>query len=113
MIISFISREYLQFDPNNISTKSILALCYLIILGSILAFSAFNYLLVRVSPEKVATSAYVNPVIAVFLGWWFNHERLTDQTLLAATIILTGVFFINSRFRKFTPKRKILLPKAE
>ncbi|MDX1942635.1 MAG: EamA family transporter [Saprospiraceae bacterium] len=111
LFISFVSGEYLQFDPNNISIKSILSWLYLLLFGSILAFSAFNYLLVRVSPEKVATSAYVNPVIAVFLGWWLNSEIINEQTLLAAIIILTGVFFINSRFKKtMLKKRKTLLP---
>lgn len=106
LIMSFAGGEFLDFDPNNISRKSIFSWIYLIIFGSILAFSAFNYLLVRVSPEKVATSAYVNPVIAILLGWWLNNEALTSQTLTAATLILTGVFFINSRFKKLLPKRR-------
>jgi len=73
-----------------------IALGYLILFGSLIAFSAFNYLLTKVSPSKVATSAYVNPIIAVFLGWWFRHEIITVQTLIAAAIMILGVFFINS-----------------
>ncbi len=104
--VSLLSGEYLQFNPAAVSAKSIFSWFYLIVLGSILAFSAFNYLLVRVSPEKVATSAYVNPVIAVVLGWWLNNEQLTSQTMMAAAFILAGVFFINSNFNWLLKRRK-------
>ncbi|WP_282122383.1 EamA family transporter [Algibacter mikhailovii] len=69
----------------------------LIIFGSIIAFTAFNYLLKMVSPEKVATSTYVNPIIALLLGWWILDERITLQSIIAAVILLTGVYFINTR----------------
>ncbi len=98
VMVSLLSGEYQAFDPARVSNKSIFAWFYLILLGSIVAFSAFNYLLVRVSPEKVATSAYVNPVIAALLGWQFNNEQLTPQSIVAAAFILIGVFFINSNF---------------
>ncbi len=70
---------------------------YLIIFGSILAFSAFTYLLRVESPDKVATFAYVNPVIAVLLGWVFRGEVLTASSGLAAVLLLTGVFLISTR----------------
>ncbi|WP_081208340.1 EamA family transporter [Salegentibacter sediminis] len=81
----------------------------LIIFGSIVAFTAFNYLLKVVSPEKVATSTYVNPVIAIFLGWYFLNEQITIQAVLAAIVLLTGVYFINTRkklvmFSRFSPR---------
>lgn len=69
----------------------------LIIFGSIVAFTAFNYLLKVVSTEKVTTSAYVNPVIALFLGWYILDEKLTLQSIIAAAILLTGVYFITSK----------------
>lgn len=100
LLASLISGEYKTFDWSAVSTKSILSWWYLLVFGSILAFSAFNYLLVRVSPEKVATSTYVNPVIAVLLGGALNDEKLTAQTFFAAAIMLTGVFFINTKFGK-------------
>jgi drug/metabolite transporter (DMT)-like permease len=68
----------------------------LIFFGSIIAFTAFNYLLKVVSPEKVATSTYVNPIIALILGWWVLNEQITTQSIIAAIILLTGVYFINS-----------------
>jgi len=69
----------------------------LIVFGSIVAFTSFNYLLKVVSPEKVATSTYVNPIIALLLGWYFLNEQITTQSVIAAAILLTGVYFINTR----------------
>lgn len=69
----------------------------LIIFGSIVAFTAFNYLLRVVSPEKVATSSYVNPIIAMLLGWYFLSEAITLQSIVAALILLIGVYFINTK----------------
>ena len=68
----------------------------LVIFGSIAAFTSFNYLLKRVSPEKVATSTYVNPIIAMFLGWYVLNEAISMQSIIAAIVLLTGVYFINS-----------------
>ncbi|TNJ41682.1 EamA family transporter [Tamlana fucoidanivorans] len=75
----------------------------LIVFGSIVAFTAFNYLLKTVSPEQVATSTYVNPIIALILGWWVLDEYISLQSIIAAVILLTGVYFINTR-RKFKPR---------
>ena len=69
----------------------------LIVFGSIVAFTAFNYLLKEVSTEKVSTSAYVNPVIALLLGWYILDEQISGQSIIAAIVLLTGVYFINSR----------------
>lgn len=74
-----------------------LSMIGLIIFGSIIAFTSFNYLLRVVSPEKVATSTYVNPVIALLLGWFFLKEQISLQSIIAAIILLTGVYFINTK----------------
>jgi len=81
----------------------------LIVFGSIVAFTAFNYLLKVVSTEKVSTSAYVNPVIALLLGWYVLNEHISLQSIIAAIILLTGVYFINSKkkiviFSRFSKK---------
>ena len=94
--------------PTTWSLEVQYSLVLLIIFGSIIAFTSFNYLLKVVSPEKVATSTYVNPIIALSLGWYFLNEQITTQSIFAALILLTGVYFINtnkkivifSRFRK-------------
>lgn len=74
-----------------------LTMVLLIIFGSIVAFTSFNYLLKVVSPEKVATSTYVNPIIALILGWYFLEEQITMQSIIAAVVLLTGVYFINTK----------------
>ncbi|XOL42110.1 putative inner membrane transporter YedA [Aequorivita nionensis] len=73
-----------------------LSMVLLIIFGSIVAFTSFNYLLKTVSPDKVATSTYVNPIIALILGWYILDEQITLQSIIAAAVLLTGVYFINT-----------------
>lgn len=82
--------------PQTWSSAAQFSLIVLIIFGSILAFTSFNYLLKVVSTEKVATSAYVNPIIALFLGWYILDEIITIQSVIAAAVLLIGVYFINS-----------------
>ncbi|MFS4491859.1 EamA family transporter [Maribacter sp. 2308TA10-17] len=99
-------------SPLTWSTDVQLSMVLLIVFGSIVAFTSFNYLLRVVSPEKVATSTYVNPIIALVLGWYFLDEQITTQSIVAAAILLTGVYFINtkkkltifSRFGKMSSK---------
>ncbi|MBL4746149.1 MAG: EamA family transporter [Flavobacteriaceae bacterium] len=95
--------------PTTWSEKVQISMVLLILFGGIVAFTAFNFLLRTVSPEKVATSTYVNPLIAMILGWYFLNEQVTQQSMVAAVVLLTGVYFINtkrklstrySRFRK-------------
>lgn len=86
--------------PNHWSTPLVWSMLLLAIFGSVVAFTSFNYLLKMVSPEKVSTSAYVNPIIAIFLGWLVLDEAISIQTIIAAAVLLTGVYFI-------TTKRKI------
>ena len=77
-----------------------IAMFLLITFGSIVAFTAFNFLLKQVSTEKVATSAYVNPIVAMLLGWYVLDETLSTQSIIAAVVLLTGVYFITSRKRR-------------
>lgn len=86
--------------PTTWSSNVQLSMLLLIVLGGIVAFTAFNYLLKVVSTEKVATSAYVNPVIALFMGWYFLDEKISTQSMVASAILLTGVYFITSRKRR-------------
>lgn len=87
-------------SPINWSLEVKIAMSLLVVFGGIIAFTAFNYLLKKVSPEKVSTSAYVNPVIALFMGWYFLDEKLSVQSIIASCVLLTGVYFITSRKRK-------------
>jgi drug/metabolite transporter (DMT)-like permease len=69
----------------------------LVIFGSIVAFTSFNYLLRTVSPEKVATSTYINPIVAMILGYLVLNETISTQSVVAAVVLLTGVYFINMK----------------
>ncbi len=88
-----------MISPLEWSTEVQFSLIMLIVFGSIIAFTAFNYLLKLVSTEKVATSAYVNPIVAMLLGWYFLDEVLTMQSIIASIVLLSGVYFITSRKR--------------
>jgi drug/metabolite transporter (DMT)-like permease len=96
MIFSTVIGEWSGWSAEAISMKSILSVSYLIVFGAIVAFSAFNYLMKTVSPEKAATSTYVNPVVAMLLGALLNNEAVTLQSVIAGAILITGVYFINS-----------------
>jgi drug/metabolite transporter (DMT)-like permease len=83
--------------PMEWSSEVQISMLLLVLLGSIVAFTSFNYLLKIVSPEKVATSTYVNPIVALILGWYFLDEQITMQSIVAAAVLLTGVYFINTK----------------
>src|SRR5690606_15781341 len=74
--------------------KAIGSLIYLIIFGSIIGFSSFAWLARNASPQLVSTYAYVNPVVAMLLGWAFAGETLTEYSIMAALVILLGVVLI-------------------
>jgi len=104
-LVSFAISFCLSEDPviwSEISFRAFFSLGFLILFGSLGAFTAFNYLLKKVSAEKVVTNTYVNPVIAMILGYLYNEETITLQSILAALILLFGVFLINSRKRSST-----------
>jgi drug/metabolite transporter (DMT)-like permease len=93
-------------SPFDWHSHTVSAMLILIIFGSIIAFTAFNFLLKKVSPEKVSTSSYVNPLIATLLGWYVLDEKMSFQSIIAALILLLGVYFINSsKNKKFLKKR--------
>ena len=78
-------------DPGSFSLRSLLAVGYLIVFGSILAFSAYTWLLANVPVSTVATYAYVNPIVAVALGAVFLSEEITPRTIVASVVIIGAV----------------------
>ncbi|MGH2543142.1 MAG: EamA family transporter, partial [Ardenticatenaceae bacterium] len=93
-LLGLIAGEGAQVHLTSVSLRSALSFGYLIIFGSIIAFSAYVWLLRVARPAQVSTYAYVNPVVAVFLGWSLAGEPLTPRTLLASAIIVTAVVLI-------------------
>lgn len=102
LVISLLTGEPARLDVVTISTRSLLALAYLILFGSVIGYTAYLWLLKTVEPAKVGTNFYVNPVIAVFLGWLAADEIVTAQMIIAAGVILLGVAVINTRL----PRRR-------
>ena len=93
-VVSVLNGDWMRLNLDAISFRSLAAYAYLVIAGGIVAFTAFVWLLKRVEPSRVATYAYVNPVVAVFLGWALAGEALTVETLIASAIIVAGVAII-------------------
>lgn len=93
-VVGSLAGEFASFDPAHVSTRSLLGMLYLITFGSLVGFTAYVYLLNHTTAAKASTYAYVNPVVAVFLGWMIGHESVTLRTLAATAIILSGVAII-------------------
>jgi drug/metabolite transporter (DMT)-like permease len=79
-----------------IATNGILALAYLVVFGSILGYTSYQYLLRHQPPAKATTYAYVNPVVAIFLGWLILDETISMRTIIAAVVILAGVAIVQT-----------------
>lgn len=86
--------EWTATDWHGITGRSVLAWSYLVVAGSLIAFTTFVWLMRHASPTLISTYAYVNPVVAVFLGWLVLHEAVDSWTLVAALIIVAGVALI-------------------
>src|SRR5882724_7321169 len=93
-IAGSITGEWSRLDLNLVTTKSVLSLGYLIVFGSLVGFTAYMWLLKHSSAAKVGTYAFVNPVVAVLLGWLFAGETLNLRTLIASVVIITAVALI-------------------
>jgi drug/metabolite transporter (DMT)-like permease len=88
------------------SVASVVALLYLIVFGSLIAFSAYIWLLQNTTPAVASTYAYVNPMVALLLGWALADEPLSPRTILAAFIILSGVMIIATRRTRGGPQER-------
>ena len=94
LIVGLLTGEFRALHLAAISTRSWLALGYLIVFGSGIGFNAYLYILQKSTAARVATYAFVNPVVALFLGWLILGEPITSRTLLAAVVILTAVILV-------------------
>jgi drug/metabolite transporter (DMT)-like permease len=96
LLAGLITGEASRFDFSQMSFRSISAFLYLVFFGSLIAFTSYSWLLRVTPPSLASTYAYVNPVVAVLLGWAIAGEPLTLRTMLAATIIIAAVVIITS-----------------
>lgn len=86
--------EWARFSPALVSGRSLAAVAYLVVFGSLVAFTAYVWLLRVASPALVSTYAFVNPIVAVFLGWLLAREEVGPRTLVAAAVIVGAVVLI-------------------
>jgi len=96
LIVGAATGELSHIDIHRISNASAVGLVYLIIFGSLLGFTSYIWLLDKVSPARLGTYAYVNPIIAVLLGWAIAGERLSIRTAVAAAIVICAVALITT-----------------
>lgn len=109
-VAAIVSGEVARFRPETVAPDSILALVYLTVVGSLVAFTAFAWVLRQAPLPLIATYAFVNPIVAVFLGWLILGEVVTPIQLVAGAVIVVGVaLLILSRSRMSAPR---LTPRA-
>ena len=94
LIVALITGEFRELHVGAISVRSWLALVYLIVFGSGIGFSAYIYIIHKSTAARVSTYAFVNPVVALFLGWLIAGETITLRTVIAAAVILTAVILV-------------------
>jgi drug/metabolite transporter (DMT)-like permease len=111
-IAGFASGEGRDFDLRHISLLSLGAFIYLVLIGAVVGFTAYIWLLRRCDPAKVATYAYVNPVVAVLLGALFAGETLTARTALAAAVIIGSVALVITAQQAKAKITRALLPEV-
>lgn len=113
LLVGTLTGEWSRLDIAKISLTSVVAVIYLIVFGALVAYTAYTYLINHAPPARAATYAYVNPVVAVFLGWLFRGEPLTIRTIIAAAIIIASVVIITTYKGSRPAKQEALLPASE
>lgn len=96
LIVSAVIGEWTSFHPAVITIRSLIAVGYLIVFGSIIGFSSYVWLLRATTPARVSTYAYVNPIVAVIIGWLVAGEVLSGRVLIAAALIIAAVAAITT-----------------
>ncbi len=103
LCFAFLFSESYNFE--NWSIKSISAMLYLAVFGSVAAFFAFHYALTKISPVQVSILAYINTIISIFLSWLILDEKISAKFIIAAVLIIAGVFIINYNPELFKRKK--------
>ena len=107
LVVALLHGDFVQLDVESITPRAWVAFAYLIAIGSLVGFSTFVWLMRHTSPARVSTYAYVNPVVAVFLGWLILDEPIGPRTLVASAVIVGAVVIIT------TEKARAAKPKTE
>jgi drug/metabolite transporter (DMT)-like permease len=99
LIIAAVIGELNHFDLASISSRSAFSFAYLVLAGSLIGYTSYIWLLRVASPTAVSTYAYVNPIVAVALGWWLGNETITSRMLLAGAMVVGAVALMTRRTR--------------
>jgi drug/metabolite transporter (DMT)-like permease len=95
-VVAGVLGEFRNFHPSRVSREVWFALAYLIVAGSIIGFTAYVWLIHHESPTKVGTYAYVNPVVAVLVGYFLGGEALGSRTIVGSLFVLVSVMVITT-----------------
>lgn len=109
LLLAALNGDAAELSIDHVSFISIVSLLYLIVFGSIIAYSSYLWLMNQCSPAKVSTYAFVNPLIAVFLGWLIANEPITSFMIIGAAAVLISVLLINRTFGFSNIKTKLFL----
>src|SRR5207249_7915493 len=94
LLAALVRGEWSHLDTGQVSMRSFLGFVYLIVFGALVGFTAYLWILRATTPARASTYAFVNPLVAVFLGWLLANEAITARTLVAAAVIVTAVVLI-------------------
>ena len=104
LVVGTLTGEWSSFNESAVTSRSLFAVAYLIVFGSIIGFSSYVYLLRATTLSRVSTYAYVNPVVAVIIGWLVGGETLGGRVLIAAALIIAAVAAITTLGTRKTSK---------
>lgn len=108
LVVAVLTKEHQGFSFSQVSGTSIIAFSYLIAMGSLVGYMSYIWLLSVRPPSLVGTYAYVNPIVAVFLGWLIASEPISSQQVIALSVVLLGVLLVNlSKDRKTDSKKEV------
>lgn len=97
-LVSYLSGNFVTYA--DVPTEAWLSIAYLILIGSVIAFGAYIYALKHLPATQVSIHSYVNPIVAVLLGDWLMHEKLTIYIIAGTIVTLIGVYLVNNSFKK-------------
>ena len=100
-------------QPSQVSGRSLAGLLYLVLVGTVVAFAAYMWLLDHVAPSRVATYAFVNPVVAVLIGWAIAGEQVSATTMVATAVIVAAVAVAVTDRSSSSPRRQVVIDSAE
>jgi len=109
-LLAGILGDWSRFSMESIAPEAWLSLGYLIIFGSLIGFSTFAWLLKNCAPAVLSTHTFVNPIVALFLGWWLLREPITPRMLGASALIIGAVALVTLRYGGLTPRPTGPLP---